>query len=45
MRIVLHLVFDEAQEMLLIHAAGVVDVRIDLTQVVEVANRSQALFG
>lgn len=37
--IALHLVFDETKQVLLVHAARVVDVRVDLTNVVEISVR------
>ena len=36
MRIVLHLMLDEAEQMLLVHATRVMNVRINLAQVIEV---------
>ena len=38
----LHLRFNEPQEMLLVHTAGMMDMRIDLPQVVKIpANQSE----
>jgi hypothetical protein len=41
-----HLRFDETEEMLLIHAARVVDVGIDLTNVIEIPEgNAKRIFG
>lgn len=44
-RTALHFRFDEAKQMLLIHAAGVMHVGINLAQVVEVAMAPKSVAG